>query len=375
MAVGPKILLVGDRPEATDLATGQPWSGHGGDLLRRACRAAGLEWESLGKAFVVNEPGRWEDLYETIEEPRWTKTGKQAKKGHKVRRELEALQQGKLRIVEDIQGLRPNLTVAIGEWALQTLTGLRGVTNYRGSVVAGLEDFKVLVIEDPRHIMPGRFWILAKDLKKAGREGEFPEIRRAPYGSEHGPEFHLSRILEHLGRLHRPQPWTLDVETRAGTLACFAIAYYDVVGTPQGFCVPIQTTSGSFWSHQEEQVLWEAMRAMARVNPMLINQNIEYDIYYLLRYGVEPAGVWMDTMLAHATLEPELPKGLGFLASWYLDDVVYWKDDHREWSGRTSDEALWEYNVKDAVGTLRIAARIDEELRTRGLWEAYHGKA
>ncbi|MGH9427687.1 MAG: hypothetical protein ACRD2L_15455, partial [Terriglobia bacterium] len=95
----------------------------------------------------------------------------------------------------------------------------------------------------------------------------------------------------------------------------------------------------------------------------------------LLRYGVEPSGVYMDTMLAHSILYPELPKGLDFLCSWYLDDVCYYKGEGRNWGAGDRDEELWEYCNKDAAFTLRVVEAEDRELLQRGMFEMYHGKA
>ncbi len=85
-------------------------------------------------------------------------------------------------------------------------------------------------------------------------------------------------------------------------------------------------------------------------------------------------GIYMDTMLAHSILYPEFPNGLDFLCSWYLDDVVYYKGEGRNWTAGDRDPQLWEYCCKDSAFTLRIVEKQDEELRRRGMWEAYHGK-
>jgi hypothetical protein len=81
----------------------------------------------------------------------------------------------------------------------------------------------------------------------------------------------------------------------------------------------------------------------------------------------------MDTMLAHSILHPEFPKGLDFLCSFYLDDVVYYKGEGRDWSAGDRDEELWAYNTKDDAFTLRVVEEIDKELIRRGMYERYHG--
>jgi len=74
-------------------------------------------------------------------------------------------------------------------------------------------------------------------------------------------------------------------------------------------------------------------------------------------------------MLAHSILYPEFPKGLDFLCSFYLDDVVYYKGKSTK-----TDIETWTRASEDAVYTLRIVEKIDEELKRRGMWEMYHGR-
>ncbi len=183
------------------------------------------------------------------------------------------------------------------------------------------------------------------------------------------------RLVTEIKKIEDGRKFALDVETRAGTLACFSIASRDPEdGMIHAFAVPLQTPEGPYWRPEDEMEIWAALANTARNNPHLCNQNVEYDIYYLLRYGVEPSGVWMDTMLAHSVLYPEFPKGLDFLCSWYLDDVVFYKGEGRNWTAGDRDPQLWEYCCKDSAFTLRIVEKQDEELKRRGMWEAYHGK-
>ena len=357
-----KILIVQEYPQPGIL---DKW-------FEKAAKIAGLEWGELGHVVIADRP--LGELYGEREEPVYTKTGKVSKKGKKVRFKTVEFLYRESELRQRLTGDCPNLIVAAGDAVFEMLTELRGVYNYRGSVVSGRAGFKVLAVEPPKHGDTLGFWVLVRDLQKARREGEFGEIHRTPFESYHDPDHRLEEtltLIEMIGN-YSGEPWSLDVETRAGTLACFGIAQRQE-GSMVGFCVPIQTTTGPYWTLEEEWRIWEMLKWSAGRNRKLVNQNIEYDIYYLLRYGVEPSGVWMDTMLAHSVLYPELPKSLDFLASWYLDNVVYWKSDHRDWTGRTPDEALWEYNVKDAVYTLRIAGEIDGELKRRGLWDFYHG--
>ena len=386
-----KIVIIGEAPGRDEVDAKEGWIGQAGRCLQKAVGLAGLEWEQIGRSNVAKRRPHASSndfksaFYETIEEPVYTPTGKLSKRTSKTTLWTAEMQEWVDLLASELRTHNPNLVVAAGNEALSAITGLGGITNYRGSILNSRGDFlrpddtpfKVLAVEHPSYILrqPTNFWILAHDLKKAKREAEFPEIRREPWTAISDPQHDLQGVLENIRYigLHPRTKWTLDVETRAGTLACFGCAYRLEDDSLSAFCVPLQTTQGGYWTPEEECQIWEGLADAASRNPNLCNQNIEYDLYYLLRYGVEPAGVYMDSMLAHSILHPELPKALDFICSWYLDDVVFWKNDARDWSSSTAEQDLWGYNCKDACYTLRVVESIDAELNRRGLYQIYHG--
>lgn len=389
---GFKLVVVGESPGRDEVDAKEGWVGQAGRCLQKAVGLAGLEWEQIGRSNVAKRRPHASSndfrsaFYETIEEPIYTPTGKLSKRTSKTTLWTAEMQEWvDLLLASELRTHNPNLVVAAGNEALSAITGLSGITNYRGSILNSRGDFlrpndtpfKVLAVEHPSYILrqPTNFWILAHDLKKAKREAEFPEIRREPWTAVSDPQHDLELVLgfiRYIG-LHPETKYTLDVETRAGTLACFGCAYRNEREELFAFCVPIQTTQGGYWTPEEECQIWEELNIASKANPNLCNQNLEYDLYYLLRYGIEPAGVYMDTMLAHSILHPELPKGLDFLCSWYLDDVEYYKGEGRNWSAGDRDTDLWAYNCKDDAFTLRVVEEIDKELIKRGLYKMYHG--
>src|SRR3990167_1274394 len=332
-----KVVFVGEAPGKEEVDAKEGFVGPAGRCLQRAAQLAGLEWLQVGRTNVAKRrpPDNKfkEAFYETVEEPIYTKTGKLSKVAKKIVRPTQEYLQWVSTLRSELQVSHPNLVVACGNEALEAITGQSGITDYRGSVLSDKwgDNLKILAAEHPSYIIRGNladFWILVHDLKKAKREMEFPTIRREPWKQYTQPELPVV-----LGFLHDIAQYngiyTLDIETRAGTMACFALAAKLPTEGLVTMCIPIQTTAGPYWSLDDELEIWRALYETARANPLLCNQNIEYDIDYLLRYGVEPSGVYMDTMLAYSLLYPEFPKGLDFLCSFYLDDVVYYK-----WMGK-----------------------------------------
>lgn len=388
---GYSIAFVGEAPGADEVREREGWTGAAGRCLEKACGLAQIDFAREARTNLCkrrphsNSNDFRSAFYEIIEEPIYTPTGKLSKKTRKTTLWTTEMSEWVDLLAQELRERNPKLVVAAGNEALSAITGLSGITNYRGSVLESRGAFtrpdgsplKVLAVEHPSYVLrqPTNFWILAHDLKKAKRESGYPEIRRLPWQALSDPQHDLQCVLQsirYIG-LHPLTKWTLDVETRAGTLACFGCAYRLENGELFAFCVPVQTTQGGYWTPEEECKIWEALDEASKKNPNLCNQNIEYDLYYLLRYGVEPSGVYMDTMLAHSILHPEFPKGLDFLCSWYLDDVVYYKGEGRDWSAGDRDEDLWAYNCKDDAFTLRVVEEIDKELIRRGWYERYHG--
>lgn len=376
-----KIIFVGEGPGLEEARQGEGWVGPAGKCLQRAVGLAGIDWSIVGKTNVTKRyTGKvpfTEAFYEIVEEPIYTKTGKLSKKTKKIIHPTQEWHEWVNILVSEIKSTNPNLVVACGNEALEAITGLSGITNYRGSVLPGCARKKVLAVEHPSYILKGQmqdFWLLVHDLKKAKREMEFSEIRREPIDLIPDPSY--DEILERLWWLdeHPTEHWTLDFETHkyTGTVKCFAIGY-ELEGRITAFAVGIQNTTGPVWLPDQELHIWSALRRMARVNPFYSNQNAPFDIYYMLRYGVEPSGVWMDTMLVQSVLEPELPKSLAFQLSWYFDDIAYYKSDNEDFGYNYPFPELKLYCCKDAAYTRRLVPKLDKGLKQKGLFRAYHG--
>ncbi len=100
------------------------------------------------------------------------------------------------------------------------------------------------------------------------------------------------------------------------------------------------------------------------VQPMFANpeilkvgHNLAFDVAKLRREGLEINGKYFDTMLAAAMVEPDIPKGLKYVAPMYLD-LYRW--DHK------SEEDMGLYNAHDVLITDRLYGILQQKLRMRG---------
>lgn len=106
---------------------------------------------------------------------------------------------------------------------------------------------------------------------------------------------------------------------------------------------------------------------------------VERDAYLIFHNGsfdiprLEQAGItfpdsfkWIDTMLLAVLLQPDLRKGLGAVASVYLDTYA-WK-----WESYALKDPLF-YSAKDAFVTARLARKLISLCQELGMWNLFVG--
>jgi uracil-DNA glycosylase len=248
---------------------------------------------------------------------------------------MPALQPGKFilaryaseldRLYDEIRREQPNVVVALGataSWALLHSTGIKGI---RGSVSitapavssACGRPFKVLPTYHPAAV--SRQWnlrpIVVADLDKAKRESGSPEYVRPSRSIWIRPDLSdLQRFEElHLAGCER---LSCDIETREDQITCIGFA-----PSPSVCLVsPFWTEGGSYWNRDDELTAWLYVRRWLARYPTVF-QNGLYDINFLWsRYGIPVPHAAEDTMLLHHAFQPEMEKGLGFLASIYTEE-------------------------------------------------------
>jgi len=139
-------------------------------------------------------------------------------------------------LVEEIEDVQPNLIIAAGELALNTLTGKKKIGLWRGVVTEGPTlgrdaPYKVFPIWHPSFVMRQQYnWPFAVlDLVRAKDEGAFPEIRRLPFSVERRADLNATRA--DLLRAGRERGYiTFDFETTGLDFVNSAIRMCGFVG-------------------------------------------------------------------------------------------------------------------------------------------------
>ncbi len=108
-----------------------------------------------------------------------------------------------------------------------------------------------------------------------------------------------------------------------------------------------------------------------------IGQNIKYDAVVFKNYGVEVAGYWFDTMIAHYLIEPELRHNMNYLSETYLKyqpisiESLIGKGAKQLSMRDIRVERVAEYAAEDADVTLQLGHYFQPKLKEEGLQKLY----
>lgn len=244
------------------------------------------------------------------------------------------------RLYKEIQNEKPVLVIALGAtaaWALLQSTGIRKIRGAPALAAPLAADrvgfsFKVLPTYHPAAVL--REWtirpIVIADLIKAARESLFPELIRPRR------EIWIEPTLDDLNRFERDfiypsDSLSIDIETVADQITCVGFA----PSVDRAIVVPFLDAvrpDGNYWrSNADEIAAWKKVQRWCAMtmpgHPQYkrgVGQNFLYDMHRLWRSMGIAAHNEDDTMLAHHALQPEMEKGLGFLATIYTEELP-WK--------------------------------------------------
>jgi len=234
----------------------------------------------------------------------------------------------------ELREVSPNIIIALGGAACWALTEDCGIRGLRGTILPSilLPGVKVLPTYPPSSILPawGLRPITVLDLRKARRESAFSEIRPPKGTLWINPD--IGELWEFWTKhLQHSSLISVDIETERRQITCIGFAG----DAEAALVVPFWNKGApewSFWRSPEAEALaWAFVRyVMASPIPKLFQNGYGYDINFLLQaHGISTAAAEEDTMLLHHSLQPELEKGLGFLASCYLSFPA-WKSMRKE---------------------------------------------
>lgn len=318
-------MIVGEAWGEQEELKGRPFVGPSGSVLHGLLRQVGIAKEDCYFTNVFNlrpRGNRIDSLYvgkaDAIPNYRAIVRGKYIDK--KYLPEIE-------RLFEEVERIKPNLILALGNTPLWALCKKSGIKKYRGSPLKTHDgQTKVLPTWHPAAIL--RQWELRAvafaDFHKARKEMTFPELNRPPHYIYLEPS--LQDIKEFYEKFLIGEPFlSCDIETKAETIT--EVGYSNASGS-HAIVIPFWDRSkkdGNYWrTLEDERAAWNWVRRINR-EFKLVGQNFSYDMQYFWRsVRMKCPNFGGDTMLMQHSLQPEMEKGLGFLGSVYTNEPS-WK--------------------------------------------------
>jgi len=349
-AVGPitaDIYIVGEAPGRVEERVGIPFVGSAGKVLNRLLKSAGIDRSKcrVNNVCGIRPPGNdFGHFY----------------KDSKRKEPTQELLDQRARLYEDIRLVKPNVIVAMGNEALKALTGKDFIMKWRGSIL-DTELGKVIPTIHPASVLRnwGYYPIVVSDLIRVKEESKSPEVDLPQYTLITAPTF--SQVEAEADLLMESEYIAFDIETVKGGDEILCIGFCGESG--RAICVPFTSSKGSYWPNVETEAnVWLLVAKVLENGAKKIAQNAQFDVTVLARNNVIVRNLYLDTMLAHHTIHPELPKSLAFLTSIYTRQPFYKDMIHGN---------LWKYNCLDAIATYDVAMALLRELKEFGTRSFY----
>lgn len=359
---GPKnarVVIVGEAPGAVEEQRGLPFLGPSGGKLSFWLSRVGLSRPVdcyITNTYPFRPPGNKLDLIPLAEREHWI---------DQLHDRIAAL-------------TNPRVIVPMGNYALQAITGKRGILNHRGSIYQYVDrqgrKIKVVPCLHPALTLyePSKEAVCMRDWERIVEELQSRKLRRPKRLLHIAPT--VKDVWDYLeARKADGLPMAVDIETpatfrhvkvkqykngnwqtrkeRTGKIvACIAFAH----SATEAICIPL---TSSYWSTkaQRAEVLGYVRELLALHNPKIFQYGW-FDTYCLRRLlGFSVRNWWWDTKDMHHCLEPNDSHSLAYMASRDTREP-YWKDEGKgQGRGVPQDlQTFWTYNAKDAAVTREL---------------------
>lgn len=374
-----RIMVVNEFPTKEEMLKGVAMSGSGGYEFNKMLTEAGIMRSECWMTYVarVCPPGYTVDGFFPKLKRDIDHTFHVHHNGKYV---SPAIMTGIALLEKEIELIRPDIIIALGNTALWALTGEWGIKTWRGSLSA-FKGIPVLPTWTPQYVL--RDWQAratgVQDLQRVVK------IRSEGVAAEPEWKFTLRPTFGEATSCLRtliakcdsgPTRIASDIETSAGHITCHGLAWSHT----EAITIPYVARGADgqaswtvdYWTVEQEGTLHYLLwKLLTHPNIRLVGQNYCYDDAYIFEKQHISANVSDDTLVLQHTMFPGMDKGLGFLASIHTDTHVYWKDEGKYWNPKIDEMKYWRYNAKDACRTFEICESQKKELESTGQLETY----
>ena len=319
-----QIIVLGEAPGNNETIYGRPFVGGAGKELMDQLRDAGLDPDSIYFTNVFPfQPEKNNVEHYFLPKKEGITTIPPLKNGKYLN--PDALQF----YCDTLQSLRNHparIIIALGNTALWALTGLQGITKYRG-VWHQWEDKWILPTIHPSAILrryQDRSTVIVDllSVKTFLDSGKPSPLDDAPIYTIHKNP--LRSDLENFYQAAAAAPsLSCDIETAVSQIRSFGFS----ISPTEAFVIPIfEIDTGNYWLRPEDEVYAvQIIKRICELPAPKLFQNGLYDLQYLWKiWGITVRNPEHDTYLLHHALQPELPRSLGYLGSIYTNNPA-WK--------------------------------------------------
>jgi len=342
-----KIWLVGEALGPDEKTQQKPFVGYTGMELRKMLGEVGIlphETFMCNVLDAVPPHGKIENCFYTAKDAK--SFGVERINGKYPN---TAVSVGRETLRREIGLHRPNLVVALGATPLWALCGEIGITKWRGSILNGVHDVKVVPTFNPAAITRqwSWRWLAVQDLRRCLMQSAFPEIRYPNREYVIAPS--LDVVMDFLGDI-KDQTIVADTETWGGQIDCIGIG----TSKDKVICIPFNSfvkDNPNYWSLEDEVTIVLKIKEVMKTNGV-VWQNCLYDMQYLAHdWGYLP-NTTDDIMIMHHTCFSELRKALEVITSLHCVYYRFWKEEGKKWNPVTDDvNTHWTYNCDDCAYT------------------------
>ena len=318
------ILILGEAWGNHERQTGQSFSGPAGGFLRSQLSAVGIDSRDCYFTSVFPfQPDGGKILSLCSTKPNAVPGYPAAIKTNYISKEYAPYLKD---LYTTIREVNPNVILALGGLATWAILKNAKIKSVRGAPVIGVTGHKVLPSYNPGAVFRDYKLrpIVFSDIKKLKREMIFPEVRRPR--RELWIEPTLSDLADFEPYILATNELSVDIETKNLQMTCIGFAPTPDRAIVIPFIINDRAKQNSYWpSLNTELAALAYVRKWLALPNTVFGQNFVYDLDYLwTKYGITSPNFGHDTMLTHHAMQPEMEKGLGFLASLYTNEPS-WK--------------------------------------------------
>ena len=343
------VLLLAEALGAAEMASGVPFSGDAGYQLTKTLKRTQYHRDdfTIWNCCACRPPNNW------LEFSPW---------------EADAILHCDQYLKAVIQAKRPRVIMPMGNIALRSVLGRRGIQSLRGYVYEAIvHDHQCLIVPTyhPAFILRGQdnlTGVQIYDIQRAVRVSRDGYHAPEQHYVEHPTESDLERFVEEARNAALGGAWlSIDIETPT-TASTTEDEYGDIIDTDIiciGFSFREHTGCTMRWTNAHLPYIEQLLQLPFAFN---VFWNQDFDVPRIQSKGLVVQARVLDGMWAWHFLQSDLPKGLGFVSTFFTE-MQEWKSDnvaHPEY-----------YNCCDVDAALQNTLGIQRLLQKEGRWDAF----